>query len=324
MLSSAGTLARGGVLVRRLQALEALSTVDTVVFDKTGTLTQDRMQISKITVREGEDAQYALRLAAAMAAHSLHPVSRALVLASHQPEIALDDEVVEVHGQGLLVHVAGQELRLGSARFCGFSRAATDVMQVFLADAHGWLASFDLEEAIRADAKEAIAALKAMHIKVEVLSGDRQLAVQRVAGQLDIDQVAADCSPQDKLAHMQALQGQGAQVAMVGDGLNDGPVLAAAHVSVAIGDAVPLAQAQADFVVLGGQLDQVVQLFKQARSTMRIVKQNLIWAAVYNALSVPLALMGWLPAWLAGLGMAISSLIVIMNAARLALPVKVK
>jgi P-type Cu2+ transporter len=120
------------------------------------------------------------------------------------------------------------------------------------------------------------------------------------------------------LTHIQALQRQGKKILMVGDGLNDGPVLASAHVSIAMGQAVPLAQAQSDFVVMNGDLAMVPYLIVQAKQTMRIVKQNLTWAAIYNATCVPLAIAGMLPAWLAGLGMALSSLLVILNAARLA------
>ena len=155
-------------------------------------------------------------------------------------------------------------------------------------------------------------------VQVQVLSGDRLQAVQRVAAQVGVSDIAAGCTPQSKLAHVRALQRQGRRVAMVGDGLNDGPVLASAHVSVAMGEAVPLAQAQSDFVVLGGQLAMIPRLLVHARRTMRIVRQNLLWAALYNAVCVPLAVTGWLSAWLAGLGMALSSLLVILNAARLA------
>ena len=150
-----------------------------------------------------------------------------------------------------------------------------------------------------------------------MLSGDSYAAARRVADQLGIKVVQGDCTPQNKLKHLQALQQQGRKVLMVGDGLNDGPVLARAHVSVALGQAVPLAQAQSDLVMPGGQLLMLPNMLAHARQTLRVVRQNLGWAAGYNLVCVPLALMGWLPAWLAGLGMALSSLLVIANAARL-------
>ena len=155
-------------------------------------------------------------------------------------------------------------------------------------------------------------------VEVQLLSGDRLGAVQRVAAQAGIAQVQGECSPQGKLEALRALQAGGHQVALVGDGLNDGPVLAGAHVSFAFGRAVPLAQSRADFVVLGDSLALVPQTVLLARRTLRVVRQNLWWAAGYNALCVPLAVAGWMPAWLAGLGMALSSLLVVLNAARLA------
>jgi Cu2+-exporting ATPase len=157
-----------------------------------------------------------------------------------------------------------------------------------------------------------------MGLRAQVLSGDKQESVTRIAKAVGIDLANGGCTPQDKLARLQALQQQGHKVAMVGDGLNDGPVLASAHVSIAMGQAVPLAQAQSDFVILSGELNKLPQLFTEAGRTMRIVRQNLVWAAIYNAVCVPLAVAGMLPAWLAGLGMAGSSLLVILNAARLA------
>jgi len=189
---------------------------------------------------------------------------------------------------------------------------------VHMADASGWLATFELDEDIRHDAALALAQLEHGGITAEILSGDRRAAVERVASALGIERIAADNTPQDKLAHIQRLQQSGRKVAMVGDGLNDGPVLAGAQVSIALGQAAPLAQSQSDFVILGAQLTAVSQLLAQARRTMKIVRQNLIWAAAYNAICIPLAVTGWINAWMAGLGMALSSLLVIMNAARLA------
>ena len=208
-------------------------------------------------------------------------------------------------------------LRLGSARFCGMEPSINDTLQVCRADDSGWIARFDLDEVVRADAIAAVAAFRAAGVDVKMLSGDRAAAARRVAARVGITDVQGDCTPQEKLQRLQALQQRGHKVLMVGDGLNDGPVLASAHVSAAVGKAVPLAQAQADFVMPGGQLLTLPVMLMQAGRTMRVVRQNLWWAAGYNAVCVPLALAGWLPAWLAGLGMACSSLLVIGNAARL-------
>ena len=150
-----------------------------------------------------------------------------------------------------------------------------------------------------------------------LLSGDNERAAGRIAMQAGILEWQGSCTPQDKLAALRALQLQGKKVVMVGDGLNDGPVLAGAHVSFAFGRAVPLTQSQSDFAVLGGSLEAIAQTVFLSRRTLQVVRQNLWWAAGYNALSVPLAIAGYMPAWLAGLGMAISSLLVVLNAARL-------
>ncbi|WP_394787597.1 heavy metal translocating P-type ATPase [Rhodoferax sp.] len=319
LLAAAGSLAKSGVLVRRLQALEALARVDTVVFDKTGTLTRDGMAVVATHTRGGMSAHLALGLAATLAAQSLHPVSRALVAAAQLlglPAVAVDS-VEELPGQGLRGQVQGSMVRLGSAYFCGVLADASEVQQVHLSDAQGWLATFDLSEDVRPDALRAVQCLRAAGVQVQLLSGDRTAAAWRVASQAGITQARGDCTPNDKLLHLQALQAQGHCVAMVGDGLNDGPVLAGAHVSFAFGQAVPLAQRQADLVVTGDALLRVPQTLLMARRTLRVVRQNLCWAAGYNAVCVPLALVGWLPAWLAGLGMALSSLLVVLNAARL-------
>jgi P-type Cu2+ transporter len=332
MLTSAGTLARRGLLVRRLQALEALGQIDTVIFDKTGTLTEDCVGLRSTTTRSGVSTAQALHLARALAQHSLHPVSVALVHAADElpsdlsggsPTPTLVD-VTDVPGMGLqgtfLASPASGcqgRLRLGSARFCGLEPSATDALQVCLADDAGYIARFELDEVVRADAVAAVAALRAAGITVKMLSGDRDAAARRVAAQVGIADVQGDCAPEEKLLQLQALQARGHKVMMVGDGLNDGPVLASAHVSVAVGKAVPLAQAQADLVMPGGQLLLLPEMLVQAGRTMRVVQQNLWWAAAYNAVCVPMALAGWLPAWLAGLGMACSSLLVIGNAARL-------
>ena len=330
MLTTAGWLASQGVLVRRLQAIESLADIDTVIFDKTGTLTEAAMSLKAVHTRDGVMKDVALQWAASLARQSLHPVSRALLAASGDIPVLAVGYVKEFAGLGLegsfdekasgVAKMPGR-WRLGSSSFCGV-RAADGVVggmigRVHLADPQGWVATFEFDETLRPDAAKTVAALQARGLAVYMLSGDTQAAAMRVAGQLGIQHTKGDCTPETKLVLMKELQAKGHKVLMVGDGLNDGPTLAAAHVSVAIGAAVPLAQAQSDLVVPGAQLLMLPIMLLQAKRTLRIIKQNLAWAAIYNAICVPLALVGLLPAWLAGLGMATSSLLVVANAARL-------
>ena len=330
MLTTSGALARAGILVRKMQAIEALTTVDTIVFDKTGTLTNADIAVGQIKTAESVGSAQALKMAATMAKHSLHPVSRALLLSyeisTYEKAAADFDETItdvkEVVGFGLSAHATQGELKLGSYHYCVAEGALIEQVNaadstVYLMLNNRWLASFSLAETIKPDAAAAVKQLREGGLQVEVLSGDKQSSVASISSAIGITQVQGDCTPQDKLNYMQALQKQGRKVMMVGDGLNDGPVLASASVSVAMGSAVPLAQAQSDFVILSGQLMMLPQLIAQAKRTMRVVKQNLLWAALYNATCVPLAVAGLLPAWLAGLGMALSSLLVILNAVRL-------
>ena len=350
-LASAGALARRGVLVRQLQALETGAAIDTLVFDKTGTLTQDRMGVAAIRTRPGVTHEGALAQAAALGASSLHPASRALARVAldadalrrlgmdhgdagpgaappqdlqagglpHATSLKLPpvDGVTEHPGQGIEGQVAGRRLRLGSADFCGAPADGGSVSQVHLAGDDGWLASFSLEESLRTDALETLDRLRALGLSLHLLSGDRPAAVARLAARAGITAWKGGCTPQDKLQAVRDLQRQGHRVAMVGDGLNDGPVLALADLSVAMGEGVPLAQARADVVVQGGRLGPVADLLVQARRTQQVVRRNLAWAALYNAASVPLAVAGLMPAWLAGLGMAASSLVVVAHSARL-------
>jgi Cu2+-exporting ATPase len=360
MLAAAGQLARQGILVRELQSFEALTQVDTVVFDKTGTLTRDGQRLDRQWTAPGVDERQALQCAASLAAHSWHPLSRALVqawqavaasAASPSPtEMPAWHSVIELPGRGLqaimiprqaltesqslsateagLPTQSGHCFRLGSWAFgqegLNGVQAPVEVeqAQVHLFDGPHWLASFALSEDLREDAAATLEGLRRLGLSVRVLSGDRPAAVATLATRLGLPNEAAlgGCSPNDKLQHLQHLQQAGHRVLMVGDGLNDGPVMAAAHVSMAVGAAVPLTQARADLVLMGDRLEQVVHTLTLSRRTLRVVRQNLAWAAVYNALCVPLAMMGWLPAWLAGLGMALSSIGVVLHSLRLGRP----
>ncbi|MDR1969125.1 MAG: cadmium-translocating P-type ATPase [Burkholderiaceae bacterium] len=325
MLASAGALARDGILVRRLQALETLAGVKEIVFDKTGTLTRDAFVLERVEVRGDVPREMALRLAAALAQGSLHPVSRAIAAGAGEEGAAEPLRVTdlrEVAGMGVVAQIddgqSTREFRLGSAEFCAIPAVVAEGPASHLCDPQGWLASFYLREDVRVDAQPTVRALIADGLRVRLLSGDRSDAAARVGRLAGIEEARGGCSPAEKLDAMRQAQQAGATLAMVGDGLNDGPVLAGADVSFAFGRAVPLARAQADFVVLSERLTAIVQTYRKTRDTMRIVRQNLAWAAIYNAIGVPLAIVGWMPAWAAGLGMAVSSLLVVLNSLRLA------
>jgi len=330
MLAAAGAMARSGVLVRRLQALQNLAEVDTVVFDKTGTLTQDSFSVVAVHTRAGLSEQQAWVWAQQMAAMSLHPVSRAIVAQARQRDPSLGQgtqalqilDMAELPGQGVSARCQGAdgqvgEWRWGSARFCQAPPRAQGRLQVNMADDQGWLATFELHETLRPEAAGLVQALRALGLSVRILSGDAVAAVAPVAEQLGIDHCRGACSPQDKLQAIVELQAQGHKVVMVGDGLNDGPVLAGADVSFALGQALALTQSRADMVLMSGRLDMLLPVLLRSRQTLRVVRQNLAWSVLYNASCVPLALVGWLPAWAAGLGMAGSSLWVVLNALRL-------
>ena len=329
MLSTAGALAKAGVMLRSLQALQSLAKVDTVIFDKTGTLTNEDFSLQHIATRDGIDADKALAWAAALAQHSLHPVSRSLLRAvgDKANRAVVLDNVKEFAGQGVQAtlrqasEMAGlesrKELRLGSAAFCGVPMKTSEVLQASLSDQDGWLASFEFAETPREEAAATLRALEDLGLRIRILSGDGQASVSQLASRLHIADAMGTCSPEEKLKQVKLEQAQGHRVAMVGDGLNDGPVLAGADVSFALGQALPLAQSKADFVFMASNLKPLVATIRLSKQTMHIVRQNLIWAAIYNFACVPLAMLGYLPAWLAGLGMACSSLGVVLNALRL-------
>ena len=323
LLAAAGTLARRGLLARSPQAIESLAGIDAFVFDKTGTLTLDRMSLVRTDVTpDGPRPSAALAIAAALDAGSLHPAAAALRRAAGDaplPEVA---EVREHGGSGVegrvLVDGAWREARLGSEAFAGAGPGAPGGVRLSL-DGRP-VARFELSETPRPDAAAAIAALRADGATVEMLSGDEPARVARVASLLGVTTWRAQASPQDKLAAIEARQREGRRVAMVGDGINDAPVLARADLSVAFATGAPLAQHHADLLLLGERLETLAEARRLARRTMRVVLQNLAFAAVYNAVSIPLALAGLLPPWLAGAGMAASSLVVVLNALRLASP----
>jgi len=320
LLAAAGALARRGVLVQRLAALENLAQADVFAFDKTGTLTEDRLELSDVRWFDTRGEGTGRGEAAALAAASLHPAARAVAQAWPGAVLATLQRVGERAGHGIEGFDAlGRCWRLGSAGFAGVHEGSAGNAHTtsWLSCDGTVLARFAFEEAVRADARSTIAALQADGARTLLLSGDRSNAAQRVGAALGIAAVHAGASPEHKLALVTAQQAQGHRVAMIGDGINDAPVLARADVSVAMGQGTALARSHADLTLQSGRLSDLLAARALAQRMLRIVRQNLAWAALYNAACVPLALAGALPPWAAGLGMAASSLAVMLNAQRL-------
>ncbi|MFI0472392.1 heavy metal translocating P-type ATPase [Halomonas sp. HMF6819] len=315
-------LYRRGVLITRADALEALAGVTRVVFDKTGTLTRGEMRLAATQPLGALSEIRARQIAAAIEAHSEHPVASAF-RPFREPALKACD-VVRHPNQGLSATLDGERWRLGRAAF-----AANDAItppgpgQWLLLSRQGadgafapgaW---FRLEDTLRDDAADTVANLQALGIDVELLSGDERALVEELANTLGMATWQARATPEEKLARIQALQADGERVLMVGDGINDVPVLAGANVSLAMNGATDLAQTRADALLLSPRLARVVEALLLARATRRVMRQNIAWSVAYNGLALPLAALGFVPPWLAALGMSFSSLVVVGNALRL-------
>lgn len=348
LLSAAQALARRGVLLRRLDALETLARVQHLFVDKTGTLTEAQLQcVGMQALAAAGDADLLLlrQAAASLAAWSGHPLAQALAREAEAEDAdnAQGDpppappfqwrQVTETPGQGLQgIDAQGRTWRLGSAAWAGAPDDAEpdDADPQARSDTGGsrpatWLAldgraqaRFVFDECLRDDTVDAVRALQAQGLRLTLLSGDAPQRAADLATALRFDAHAGGLSPEDKLARLRAAQARGEVVAMLGDGINDAPVLAQADVSLAMGEGALVTRTSADAVVISNALGDVAAARRLACRTMAVVRQNLLWAAMYNAACVPLAVAGLLPPWASGLGMALSSLLVIGNSMRLA------
>ena len=305
-----GRLLRQGILVKSATALERFADADTVVFDKTGTLTLGKPQL----VQDGQWTEADLVQAAGLALASKHPLARALAAAA--PAARLVDGVAEIPGQGL--EVAAAATRLGSRVFVGIADdGAAEGPELWLTRPGTAPVRFAFTDAPRPDARTVVATLKAMGMAIELLSGDRAATAAKVAAELGIDQWQAGCTPAGKCARLAELAQAGRRVLMIGDGLNDAPALAAAHVSMSPSSAVDVSQIAADVVFQGGRLAPVVETLAVARKSRTLVKQNFVLALGYNIFTVPLAVAGLVSPLIAAIAMSTSSLVVIGNALRL-------
>jgi len=357
LAAATGRLLRARVLITRGHALETIARVTDVVFDKTGTLTAGEPELADVRTGAGTGTEAALALAAAMESGSDHPHARALRRAADERNVdtacprfraggVAFERVEHVPGAGvgatLMAGVGGQQdgvLRLGSAAWCGIEQCEADrwralaperaerASEVFLSrralsdDTYEArpvvLARFALHDPVRAGAAALVNALHVQGCRVHLLSGDREPVAREVAALVGIESVRGDAAPEDKREVVRRLQRDGARVLMIGDGINDAPVMALADVSLAVGRATDLARTAADAVSLRDGLEAVAETLAVARASARVVRQNLAWALGYNVLAIPLTACGFVPPWAAALGMAASSLLVSLNASRL-------
>lgn len=334
---STNRLASLGFLATRGHTITSLANVTHVAFDKTGTLTYGQpnlLAIEPLNAAKTMDEQRLLTLAASLEIGSRHPIAHALLTATRQLHLPQAEQLEQVAGGGLQAMIEGKAYRLGHLSFV-LDNANEQVLadsppnleqhhastSVTLSqfDGHMWqpMAHFYFHDKVREAARATIDALTAQGINVLMLTGDPSEQAQLVAQRLGIETVYKGLTPQDKVEHLQALQQQGHVVQMVGDGVNDAPVLAAATISTAMAGAADLAQVTSDSLVLNGEIFSVAKAHQVARKTDHIIAQNFRWALGYNLVVLLPAAFGYVPPWLAAIGMSISSLFVVMNALRL-------
>jgi Cu2+-exporting ATPase len=324
-----GRMQSRGLLVRRSMAMEKLNQVTHVVFDKTGTLTQGKPLLKQVLCIPNCDSAECLAIAASLEQHSAHPLAQALLRAADRVDEHRVTAIVSTAGGGLSGAIDGVQYCIGNYDFIRLqakvdmpadwlaSIANEAVTAVFLTRADEALAMFTFVDEMREDALATVASLRALGKSVLLMTGDRAPAARLVAAQAEIDDWRAQMSPQQKMEAVQLLQAAGAKVLMVGDGINDAPVLAVADVSIAMAGASSLAKVNADIVLMRDRLQGVDYLFDMAVRTRKIIRQNMSWALLYNFAAIPAAAMGLVAPWFAALGMSLSSLLVVINAMRL-------
>jgi Cu2+-exporting ATPase len=321
--AATANMRKRGFLVARGHLIEGLEGVTRVIFDKTGTLTKGDFVVKRVVPFEGTEdkATEWLGYAAALEVGSSHPLAHAF---NEWRDRYTADNTEQTTSGGVSGWIGGTYYRLGHARFIQALHPDTLLTPpdavlswLLLADNNKPLAWIGLDDTLRPDAKSLIDALLAQGLSVELLSGDQPSVVARVANELGIAEFTASATPSDKLSQVKKRQAEGDKVLMIGDGINDVPVLSGADVSIAMASASDLAQTRADALLLNNHLMVVADAILIARETKRVIQQNLRFSLTYNALAVPLAAAGFVAPWLAAIGMTLSSLIVIFNALRL-------
>ncbi len=324
--ASGSHLVKRGVLLTRGHALEALAKVTHVVFDKTGTLTEGRPVLQETRTFAALSAVECLQIAASLEQHSEHPYARSFQEALKLESMALYalEEACNQPGKGVMGRLDGKQYYLGNLKLNpaiseipSMAELEDSATVVWLSDETQYLAAFVMADRLRANAQTLVQALKDKGLVVSILSGDTESTVAEYARRLGISSWQASASPEQKLEMIEQLQQRGEVIAMVGDGVNDAPVLAKAQVSIAMGSGTQMARASGDIVLLGEQLPEINHAIETSRFTRNVIRENFAWALGYNMLALPFAATGLIAPWMAAIGMSVSSLIVVLNALRL-------
>lgn len=303
-----------GILLRKSHVFETLCKVNHLIVDKTGTLTHGDIEINDVELFGEWDKQQALAIAASLESHANHPIARAFKLYS-DVNVSVE-EVENVIGSGIKGRYNGAEVKIGSAQFVLGEHQTAQANSVYFSIDAVHVATFSYRDPIRAEAKEFVEKFQRSGVKITLLTGDTKENAQLVADKIGIDNVIAGAKPQDKLEYLNNVDSQDITM-MIGDGINDAPTLAGAHLSVAMGGGADLAKASADMVLLGDRLDRILEARELALQTRKIIRENLAWSLGYNLLILPLAVAGFVAPYFAVVGMSASSIIVVSNSLRL-------
>lgn len=307
-------LNKHGLLIKQHHVLETVNKIDHMIFDKTGTLTAGNFKLLKTQLFSDHTEQEVIDLAAQLERNSEHPIAQAF---KHEQKNTVDiEEVMSVPSQGMQARFKNKMVKLGHAKFCSTPDLVSNETVIYLTLDGKLIAAFDLGDKLRESAVSIIQYCQQKNIKTSLLTGDISQKGDEIVAMLNIDYLEKGVTPQEKLQYLQARQ-KTEHVLMVGDGINDAPVLAGAHVSIALGNGTDLAKNSADVILLGDDLNKIAFLSQTAQKTTKIIKENLAWAIGYNLIIVPLAVMGLVPPYIAVIGMSFSSLIVVSNSLRL-------
>jgi Cu2+-exporting ATPase len=311
-------LMKSGILINNLDAISGIAKVKHWFFDKTGTLTESSMSIAKVYQLSDIPKKVLLKIAASLEHNSTHPIASAFN--DYYDENIEIEQFIEKSDSGLQALVNGDDWKIGSLNWCAqeFDKVITSKkVLTYLSRNNKVVAVFELENKIRKGSIELISHLKENDNYVAIISGDKEAAVTIVARMLRIGQYLGEKSPEQKINIIKYHQDQGFKTVMLGDGVNDAPVLAQSDVSISFNQGTQLARSASDLILMGNSLSSIEDLLKISHKTNRIIKQNIIWALVYNLSVTPLAMMGYLTPWMAAIGMSVSSLFVILNAKRI-------